>query len=63
MKNDLNARSIHEPKYKPSPDKGTYYNDVIDQEGPLFPAVKATAEVVPDYCHTQARDQVIRFDI
>jgi hypothetical protein len=54
---------MHEPKHKSSSYKSTYYDDVIDQEGLFFPAVEATTEVVPDNCHSQAWNQVIRFDI
>lgn len=63
MKEDLIAHLMHHPKHNSTPDKGTDYNDVINQEGLLFPAIESAAEVVPDYSHTQARDQVIRFDI
>jgi len=63
MKKDLHTHLIREPKHKPSPDKETHYNNVIDQKGLLFPLVEATAEVVPDNGHSQAWDQVIWFDI
>ncbi len=63
MMEDLHVHLMHEPKHKPSSYKGTYYDDVIDQESLFFPAVEATTEVVPDNCHSQAWNQVIRFDI
>ena len=60
---DLHEELLHEPKYKSSPDQEAHYNNMIDQKGLLFQLVETTAEVVPDNGHTQARDQVIRFDI
>jgi hypothetical protein len=63
MKKDQDAPLMHKPKYKSSPNEETHYNNVIDQKSLLFPLVKTTTEVVPDHGHTQARDQVIRFDI